>query len=119
VAYRALLALAKREPSLLGRFVAPLLRRFEDRQDVLGSEIAIFFQGLGETAPPEVVTALATRLDALGPDDERAANLILFALESMGRAASSAVAAIERATRHAKASVRDNAKKALARFDPL
>lgn len=116
IAYRALLTLSKREPGLLRPFVEPLLRRFEDPEDALENEIAIFFEGLRETAPSEVVKALAERLDALGPNDERACNLILFALESMGRAASSALLAVERATAHDKSSVRDNAKKTLARL---
>lgn len=116
VAYRALLALSKRDPALLEPFILPLLRRFHDRGDPLGTEIAIFFRGLGETAPAEVVTALTARLDALGPDDERAANLILFALEDIGRASPSAIAAVERATRHGRSGVRDNAQRILERL---
>ena len=116
VAYRALLALSKREPHLLAPFVAPLLRRFQTAGDALGTELAVFFEALGETAPADVVAALANRLDAVAADDERAGNLILRALESMGPAASSAVPAVERATRHARASIRDNAAKALVRL---
>jgi hypothetical protein len=116
IAYRALLALSRREPALLAPFVRPLLSRFEDLADALGAEIAIFFRALGETAPAEVVTALTARLDALGPDDERAANLILFALEDIGCASPSVTAAVERAARHARSGVRDNARRILARL---
>jgi hypothetical protein len=116
IAYHALLALSKRDAELLNPYLAPLLRRFETSGDSLGPELAIVFGALGETAPPEVVSALAKRLDGVGPDDPRAANLILAALGNMGPAASNAVPAIERLAGHPSSSVRRNAHDILARL---
>jgi HEAT repeat protein len=116
---RAENALVKRDRPLDRAQILPMVARFRDPEDRLGYSLARLFGALRTSAPPEVVAALAARLDALGPGDPVHTWMpykeILEALGRMGPAAQAALPAIDRAAKHRYRSIAGYASAAAAR----